>query len=321
VTFSLGSFSILHRLGALGLAVLFLAACGSDSSAPADHTPEPTAGSSISDRYSGLVAAAEFVVGTNRFPFGLVDINGQFLEGAAVNVRFFLVDGEEATLQSEATAHWRTIPDNFQHLHEDGEGHLHLEFRGIYVVDEVEFPHEGIWIADFQALAGDTSAPEIEEAGFRVFAEAIAPAVGSLVPATENPTINDAPFADLSTRSVERDELHNVSVAGALETGEPFVVVFASPQFCVSAMCGPVIEVVDDAREAFEGTVEFLHIEPWDLVAARERGELAPSIEALEWHLPTEPWVFVIDGDGRVATRVEGLITADEIVAAVRDLL
>jgi hypothetical protein len=48
---------------------------------------------------------------------------------------------------------------------------------------------------------------------------------------------------------------------------------------------------------------------------------LSPSPEALEWHLPTEPWVFVVDREGRVAMRIEGLATEDEIVAAVRELL
>ena len=48
---------------------------------------------------------------------------------------------------------------------------------------------------------------------------------------------------------------------------------------------------------------------------------MSPSPEALEWHLPTEPWVFVVDSDGRVAVRIEGLATQDEIVAAVHKLL
>jgi hypothetical protein len=271
--------------------------------------------------YSGFLAASEFVVGTNRFPFGLVDVNGDFLEGAAVNVRFFLAEGEAVTLKTEAVAHWRTIPANFLHVHEDGEQHGHLDFQGIYVVDEVELPKAGIWIADFTALASGNSSPKIQEAGFRVLSESIAPAIGSRVPATENLTINDAPFAELSTRSVERDELHNISVAVARDTGNPFVVVFASPQFCVSAMCGPVLEVVDGAREALGEEIEFIHIEPWGLAAAREEGQLTQSAAALEWHLATEPWVFVVDSDGRVAARIEGLATQDEIVAAVGAVL
>lgn len=299
-----------------------LAACGgSDPVTGPTLQPTATAGQGTAGAYSGLVAATEFVAGVNRFPFGLVSVDGDFLEDAAVNVRFFLVEGETATLKTEAVARWRTIPDEFTHVHEDGSDHLHLEFRGIYVVDEVDLPVAGIWIADFQVLAGGNVSPEIEEAGFRVLAEASAPTIGMRVPATANLTINDAPFEAISTRGVETDELHNVSVAEAIESGEPFVVVFASPQFCVSAMCGPVIEVMDSARETLGGQVEFIHIEPWDLVSARERGELQRSPEIIEWGLPTEPWIFVVDGDGRVAMRIEGLATHDEVVDAVRELL
>jgi hypothetical protein len=321
LTFSFSSFSFIPRLAAFLLGALALVACGSGSSSTQEPTEEPSALPAATQSYSGFLAASEFVVGANRFPFGLVDINGDFLEGAAVNVRFFLVEGETATLKTEAVAHWRTIPADFLHAHEDGEQHAHLEFRGIYVVNEVVLPEAGIWIADFAALVAGNSSPEIQEASFRVLPEANAPAVGSRVPATANLTINDTPFVELSTRRVERDELHNVSVAAARDTGKPFVVVFASPQFCVSAMCGPVVEVMDGAREALGGEVEFIHIEPWDLTAAREQGQLSPSPEALEWHLPTEPWVFVVDSDGRVAVRIEGLATQDEIVAAVHKLL
>jgi hypothetical protein len=271
--------------------------------------------------YSGFLTASEFVVGANRFPFGLVDVNGNFLEGAAVNVRFSLVDGEDEMLKTEAVAHWRTIPTDPFHVHEDAEQHEHLEFRGIYVVDEVELPKAGIWVADFVALVAGNSSPKIHQAGFRVIPESNAPAIGSRVPATENLTINDVPFAELSTRRVERDELHNISVATARDARKPFVVVFASPQFCGSGMCGPVLEIADDAREKLGGDIEFIHIEPWGLLAAREEGQLIQSAAALEWHLPSEPWVFVIDSDGRVSARIEGLATLYEIVIAVREVL
>lgn len=317
LTVPLISLSWIPRFCVVALAAVGLAACGSNASATAIPA-QPTVGLAS---YSGLVAASEFSVGSNRFPFGLVDVDGAFLEGAAVNVRFFFVEGESATLATEAPAHWRTIPDDFVHSHDDGQEHVHLEFRGIYVVDEVVFDRAGIWIADFEAPDSGEVALDITETGFRVLPEAVAPVVGMRVPATENLTINDAPFIEMSTRQVETDELHNVTVAEARDSGEPFVVVFASPQFCVSAMCGPVVEVMDDARETLGGEVEFIHIEPWDLTAAREQGQLTPSAEILAWRLPTEPWVFVVDRAGRVAVRIEGLATEDEIVAAVRELL
>jgi hypothetical protein len=309
---------LIPHIAVLLLGGLTLMGCGSGSSSgqgPAAELPSPM------KSYSGFLAASEFVVGVNRFPFGLVDVNGNFLEGAAVNVRFSLAEGDVEALKTEAVAHWRTIPAYSLHVHEDGKQHRHLEFRGIYVVDEVELPKAGVWIADFWVLAAGNSSPKINEAAFRVITKSNAPAIGSRVPATKNLTINDAPFVELSTRRVERDELHNVSVAAARDAGRPFVVAFASPQFCGSAMCGPVLEIVDDAREALGGEIEFIHIEPWGLINAREQGQLSQSAAALEWHLPSEPWVFVVDSDGRVSAKIEGLATLDEIVNAVREVL
>lgn len=271
--------------------------------------------------YSGFVAAAEFVAGENRFPFALVDVDGATLEGADVRVAFSRMEGDTETLFAEADARWLSIPDNTVHVHPDGDEHLHLDFRGIYVVDTVDLPQEGVWVASFDASLSGEPINVVQRAGFRVATTFGAPGVGELVPATENLTIRDVPFAELSTRQVERDELHNVSVAQALDAGRPFVVVIASPQFCVSAMCGPVTETVDSARTELGGAIEFIHIEPWDLTAAREQGQLVPGPIIAEWGLPSEPWTFVIGSDGRVAKRFEGLVSVAEIVAAVEPLL
>ena len=36
-----------------------------------------------------------------------------------------------------------------------------------------------------------------------------------------------------------------------------------------------------------------------------------------EWNLPSEPWVFVVGRDGRVAARFEGHVSVAELQAAV----
>ncbi len=290
-----------------GLAAL-LAACGSDAA------PAPAA-------YSGLLTASEFVTGGNRFPFGLVSRDGAFLEDETVAVRFYRIDGESAepaVFHGEEAAIWREAEGTTPHLHPDGELHLHLDYKGFYVVDRVEFPSPGVWSAEFDVASGTPTRRAI----FEVKAESSAPAVGERPPATRNLTIHDvASFAEISTRAVERDEFHNVSVADALESGEPFVVFFASPQFCTSALCGPVTDTLDKARVELGGVVEFIHIEPWDLDAARNEGRLAPAAAVREWGLVTEPWTFVVGADGRIVARYEGLLAAAEALAAIRPLL
>ena len=297
---------------AIALAAL-LAACGIGSATP---TPTPVV-------YSGLITASEFVTGPNRFPFGLVSRDGEFLEGAEVAVRFHhiddgQIDGEDSVFLTESPTVWRVVEGTTPHRHPDGELHLHLDFQGVYVVDRIDFPAPGVWGAEF-VVADET---QTKDAIFEVKDAGSAPGIGQRPPATENLTIHDvASFAEISTRSVEGDELHNVSVAQALEVGAPFVVFFASPQFCTSALCGPVTDTLDKARGELDGAVEFIHIEPWDLDAARNEGRLVPRPVMTEWGLPTEPWTFVVGADGRIAARYEGLVTVDEVLSALRPLL
>ena len=46
---------------------------------------------------------------------------------------------------------------------------------------------------------------------------------------------------------------------------------------------------------------------------------LEKPVKAVEdWGLPTEPYVFVVNGQGKVVDKFEGTLTVDELVAAAR---
>jgi hypothetical protein len=65
----------------------------------------------------------------------------------------------------------------------------------------------------------------------------------------------------------------------------------------------------------FGARVAFVHQE----VHAGTPTAFAPTFE--EWQLPSEPWIFVVDGQGMVRARFEGLTTRHEIEAALRAVL
>ena len=58
---------------------------------------------------------------------------------------------------------------------------------------------------------------------------------------------------------------------------------------------------------------DFIHMEIYNDNNASKR--LRPQVEA--FGLPTEPWLFVIDRDGTVDTRIEGAFSAAELEAAI----
>lgn len=147
-----------------------------------------------------------------------------------------------------------------------------------------------------------------------------APAVGSKAIPSRTPTIasTHGNFRALTTRTPPDKQLLRYSVAGSLAARVPFVVVFATPKFCSSRTCGPVVDVVDAVRKRFVRTpIRFIHVE----VYKDNNPGLGYNRWFRQWHLPTEPWTFLVGRDGRIKARFEGSVSAGELAEAVRRYL
>jgi hypothetical protein len=81
---------------------------------------------------------------------------------------------------------------------------------------------------------------------------------------------------------------------------------------------GLTLDVVK-AVAAGRSDIDFIHVEPFDIDRARA-GSLEPVDVMFDWGLATEPWVFVVDGEGVVTASFEGIIGADELTAAIDSL-
>jgi hypothetical protein len=146
------------------------------------------------------------------------------------------------------------------------------------------------------------------------------PAIGSKAPPSRTPTIasTHGDFAQLTTRTPPDKGLLRYSVAGSLAAHKPFVVVFATPKFCTSRTCGPVVDVVDAVRRRFRRTdVRFIHVE----VYKRNNPSLGVNAFMRQWRLPGEPWIFLVGADGRIKAKFAGPVSAGELAAAVRRTL
>ena len=146
------------------------------------------------------------------------------------------------------------------------------------------------------------------------------PAVGAKAPPSRTPTIasTHGDFAELTTRTPPDKGLLRHSVAASLAAHKPFVVVFATPKFCTSRTCGPVVDVVDAVRRRFRHTaVRFIHVE----VYRRNNPDLGLNVFMRQWRLPGEPWTFLVGADGRIKAKFAGPISVGELTAAVRRTL
>jgi hypothetical protein len=145
-------------------------------------------------------------------------------------------------------------------------------------------------------------------------------AVGARAPASATPTLvsTHGAFAKLTTRDPPDRGLLRYSIAASLAAHRPFVVTFATPRYCTSRTCGPVVDVVDYARRRFFARgVRFIHVE----VYTRNRPALGYNRWMHQWGLRSEPWTFLVGRDGRIEAKFEGSVSVRELDAAIRRLL
>jgi hypothetical protein len=197
---------------------------------------------------------------------------------------------------------------------------------GVYVFD-AEFTTAGTWGAQFTLTVGD-SAPESIRVGFEVQPKSVVVAVGDPAPSVDTPTLADVggDVAKISTDDEPVDAFYETSIADALAAKKPFVVVFATPKFCKTAQCGPTLDRVKPIAAAHPG-VPFINVEPYQL--ALVDGQLQPVLTDTDppdlttapatdaWRLISEPWVFVVNGDGIVTASLMLIFSDEELEAAV----
>jgi hypothetical protein len=154
---------------------------------------------------------------------------------------------------------------------------------------------------------------------FDVRATLPVPAVGAKAPSSRTPTLGEAPLSKLTTADPPDRGLLRYSVAASLAARKPFVVTFATPKYCTSRVCGPVVDVVDALRRrlASRSGVRFIHVE----VYADNNPTKGYNRWMRQWGLSTEPWTFLVGRDGRIKAEFEGSVSLDELANAVKTKL
>ncbi len=268
-----------------------------------------------------VITTSELVIGQNRFAFGLLK-DHKLLEDADVVVRVYEIDDQEAQLRAEMQAPYHKLEvveqGNRVHLHSDGTRHMHREeadVRGIYVAQPI-FERPGTW--GLEVLARQRDGP-VDASRFHVnvLGAPQTPAVGTPAPRSRNLIARDvSDLRQIDTSDPPDPRLHQIRIADAIAQGKPQVIVFATPKFCTSRVCGPVVDIVRMLLPAYGDRVIFTHQEIWQDISAQK---LFLPVE--EWSLQSEPWVFIVDGKGIIRAKFEGLTTAREIEAALKQIL
>ena len=273
------------------------------------------------DDLQPLITTSELIVGENRFAFGLAKAN-KLLENAHVQLRIYSIDGPKPNLIAETNALYHPVESAESggrvHRHADGTRHVHRaesEVRGLYVT-RLTFTRPGPWGIELQAQ-DDNGSLATARVTVTVASAPQTPGLGTLAPRSRNLIASDVrDLRQIDTSQKPDPRLHQVRIADAVAQRKPQLIVFATPQFCTSRMCGPVVDIVRQLLPAYNKRVAFIHQEIWQDFAGKK---VFPTVE--EWRLVSEPWTFVVDGEGIIRGKFEGLVTVRELEQALQQTL
>ena len=120
-----------------------------------------------------------------------------------------------------------------------------------------------------------------------------------------------ANISDIDTR-VPPDDMHDTDFADVVGK-KPVVLLFATPALCQSRVCGPVVDVAEQVKRDRPDDAAYIHMEIYNQNDPNKG--LRPQLGAFNLH--TEPWLFVINSDGTISTRIEGAFSVNELNQAL----
>lgn len=255
-----------------------------------------------------ILGTSDFAVGENRVSFLVVGNDGAVV--ATPTAKVYLARTLEDRPQSVAEA--RLLELDPHGAGEHPQKHAEPDTDALYVA-RLTFPTAGrYWLVVDLPNESTQGLVSVDAK-----ATSAAPSVGDRAIPSDNPTLDDAPAAKITTARPPDKELLRSSIEEAMSAQVPFVVVFATPAYCTSRTCGPTVEIVDEVRRRVSPTTtRFIHVEVY------EDNDPAKGVNRFmtEWRLPSEPWIFVVDSNGIIRERFEGSASVEELEAAVREL-
>ncbi len=300
-----------HRLALVAIAALLClaAACSPDppTITPAAPTADPLAAPTTDAAAEPLtveIANKEVAVGLERVAFHLKDAAGALLRDGTINVEFYrsLPGGQSTRTASGPPAVYfgRGLPDG-----------------GAWVIYS-NFDSSGPWDMRVSATRDDGSAWRgAAQTQVEVVGRSATPHTGIAPPFGDTPTLSAGVDAATLTSDPNPDpDLYALSIEQARTSGKPTIIVFGSPAHCPTDLCRAVLDEVKSVKLKYQDRVNVIHVETHE---PANPANLTPAAAA--WGVGSGPWVFILDSDGLIATRMEGSTDRTELELWVQRLL
>ena len=260
------------------------------------------------DGLQAIFGTPDLGVGESRVGFVLTTTDDLVrASSATVSSYFHTSDGSEGVPKETSTAVYRPWP---------------YGSRGFYTT-QLTFDAPGKWSIEI-GIRDDEGQDRRTDLAFEVKETPVAVAVGSPAVASRNKTLDSVEsISQLTTGSLRDPDLYQTTIYEAIASGLPTVVVMASPAFCISAVCGPQVDVLQELKDEYKGQANFIHVDfydnPDEIQGDLTKARISPTV--LEWRLPSAEWTFVIDRQGIVTDRFEAFATFDELEQALQGVI
>jgi hypothetical protein len=304
-----------------------LAGCGSGGDASSAPPPEPAPTATPADFPSGpgktlqdleeeaspgpaLAPSVSLLSkGPNRYGFALFDSARKQITGAQVAIYTAHNDGTGVKGPYIARSESLAVKPQFQSrtTAQDPDA-----AKSVYIAT-VPFARGGRQVVtalvrlDGRLLATNAYAVDVGTKGGP-------PRAGQMAIKVDTPTLasvaGDA--ARIDTRQPAATDLLQDNLAHVLGK-RPVVITFATPLLCQSRVCGPVVDIVEQAKATAPKDVAFIHQE----IYRDNQVNHGATPEVSAWRLRSEPWTFVIDRHGRIVERFEGAFSVGELQRAI----
>jgi hypothetical protein len=246
-----------------------------------------------------FAAASDVAIGKSRVPLNIQLIDGSRFDNRAdeLEVTYTSPTKNKTYLVDDLT--WRAWPVR----------------SGTYT-STMTFNEVGLWSIKVRAKSNNHSIPA--GSGVLVKSATEAPNIGDLAPLTATKTKpSDGNLRSITSATDPDPDLYSVSFENAVASGNPTVITFSTPAYCQTATCGPQTEVLSALDDVYKGKASFIHVEIFDnpeqMLATGDPTLGIESSVIHEWNFHTEPWTFVVDGNGIVVGRFEAFATQAEI--------
>jgi hypothetical protein len=251
-----------------------------------------------------------FEQGSNRYGFALFDPAQKQIAGA--QVALYTASRNGSNLRGPFLARSESLAVAPQYISKHTSQDVGAA-KSVYVAD-VNFPKDGKYqVVALVNLDGRVVLSSAFEA--QVGLPGGPPKVGELGPKVHTPTIDSVAgdVARISTRSPAATGLLTTDLFD-VHGKKPVALLFATPALCQSRVCGPVVDVLEEARATDKsGKAAYITNE----IYKENRVDRGLRTQPAAYGLPTEPWLFVLDANGKVVERIEGAFSLAELRRAV----